>query len=40
MNDASQHEKWASMKRLRNLNAEAKDSRFYRSWSDQIKRDC
>lgn len=40
MNDASKQEKCASMKRMRNLNAEAKDSRSYRFWSDQIKRDC
>lgn len=39
-NDGSQKEKCASMKRLRDLNAEARDDEYYRTWSERIEQFC
>lgn len=39
-NDGTKQEKCASMKRLRDLHAEAKNKRFYREWSDYINKEC
>lgn len=39
-NDGTEQEKCASMKRLRDLNAEAKDKRYYREWSKNVEEYC
>lgn len=39
-NDGTDKEKCASMKRMRDLNAEAKDSEYYQKWSKNIEQFC
>lgn len=39
-NDASRQEQCASMRKLRNLFAEAKDTKNYQFWSQRVTEDC